>query len=149
MARETAYRLRRKPGADSFAHAWDAVMARAQARRRKVTTDELAERVFTGLLKPAIYRGKHAGTVRKADNSALLRYLALLDRADWRGEPDGERSQGFDDAPASTSRPGRDGQAPSGEQQRDAGAQAAQSSGSLGSSGTSPSAHGASRIHSW
>lgn len=95
MARETAYRLRRRRGAESFAAAWDAVMRRVTPGRRKVTVEERARRAIHGLLKPVMYRGRHVATVRKADNSALLGYLAQLDRAERRiGKPPG-RSQGF------------------------------------------------------
>ncbi len=96
MARETAYRLRAKPGAGSFAAAWDAVLGKAsQGDKRKVTIEERAQRALHGLLKPLIYRGEHVGTMRKADNSALLGHLAQIDRA-FRQPPEaGERSQGF------------------------------------------------------
>ncbi|KPL69375.1 hypothetical protein SZ64_15425 [Erythrobacter sp. SG61-1L] len=106
MARETAYRLRAKPGAESFAAAWDAVLGRAPAQadaaqKRKVTPQERGQRALFGLLKPVTYGGQHVGTMRKADNSALLAYLAQLDRAGRQsGSPPG-RSQGF--APRSVS----------------------------------------------
>ncbi len=77
MARETAYRLRRKAGAESFAAAWDAVLGRGTGKR-KVTTAERRRRAIDGLLKPVIYQGRHAGTMEKADNTALLGHLALL-----------------------------------------------------------------------
>lgn len=93
MARETAYRLRRRAGAESFAVAWDAVLARAPAVRRKVTAEELALRALHGLLKPHFYRGEHVATVPKADNSALLRYLRQVER---NGAEAAGRSQGFD-----------------------------------------------------
>ena len=82
MARETAYRLRAKPGAESFAAAWDAVLGKSNKGRRKVTSDERARRATEGLLKPVIYAGKHVGTMRKVDVSALLGHLAQLDRAE-------------------------------------------------------------------
>lgn len=44
LSRETAYRLRRKPGAGGFAAAWDALTRKAgpekSRRRRKVTPEE-------------------------------------------------------------------------------------------------------------
>ena len=80
MARETAYRLRRKPGAVSFAAAWDKAAGRSDATRRKVTVAEWRSRALFGLLKPRFFKGEHVGTERKADNSALLRHLAQLDR---------------------------------------------------------------------
>lgn len=102
MARETAYRLRRRRGAESFAAAWDAVLGRSAEVRRKVTYEERARRALYGLLKPHIYRGRHVGTVEKADNSALLGHAAQLDRAglaEWKADG---RSQRFDPRSAST-----------------------------------------------
>ena len=103
MARETAYRLRKLRGAESFAAAWDAVLKRVTPDRRKVTPQERARRAIEGLLKPMMYRGKHVGTVRKADNSALLGHLAQLDRATRYLEPPRGRSQRFTGRSPSTS----------------------------------------------
>jgi hypothetical protein len=83
MSRETAYRLRRKRGAQSFARAWDVALRGRLERSRRVTRDEIAQRALHGLLKPLIYAGRHVATVRKPDFSALLRHLAQLDRAGW------------------------------------------------------------------
>jgi hypothetical protein len=102
MARETAYRLRRKRGAGGFAAAWDAVLGKVTGARRKVTSDERLQRATYGLLKPLFYRGRHVGTVRKPDNSALLGYLAQLDRAGWNRGAAARRSQGFTSGSAST-----------------------------------------------
>jgi DNA-binding phage protein len=103
MARETAYRLRKLPGAESFAAAWDAVLGRVTPGRRKVTPEERARRAIEGLLKPVMYRGKHVATARKADNSALLGHLAQLDRATRNLEPLWGRSQRFTSRSRSTS----------------------------------------------
>lgn len=81
MSRETAYRLRRKPGAGSFAHAWKVASGENTGPAPKVTPEELRTRAAFGLLKPLLYRGRYVSTVWKADNSALLRYLAQFDRA--------------------------------------------------------------------
>ncbi|MGX7953683.1 hypothetical protein ACWPM1_14115 [Tsuneonella sp. HG249] len=97
MARETAYRLRSKPGAESFAAAWDAVLGRG-AGKRKVTTAELRRRALAGLLQPRIYRGELTHIGQKPDNSALLRYLAQLDRADRNDFDASEWSHSFADA---------------------------------------------------
>jgi hypothetical protein len=80
MSRETAYRLRNKTGAGSFAAAWDVALGRMTDRSRKVTPAELRQRAFFGLMKPLLYRGRYVSSVRKADNSALLRHLAQIDR---------------------------------------------------------------------
>ena len=99
MARETAYRLRRKAGAESFAAAWDAITGAANAGmtrdRRKVTPDERARRALTGLLKPRMYRGRYVGIERKTDNSALLGYVGQLARAGDEAFCPEQRSQGF------------------------------------------------------
>lgn len=95
MARETAYRLRSRPGAESFAAAWDKVTGRGFGQKPKVTAEERARRAISGLLKPVIYQGRHVATTEKADTSALLGHLAQLDRR--LGEPGrgGGRSQGL------------------------------------------------------
>lgn len=99
MARETAYRLRRKPGAESFSAVWDAVVGRAGSgmtrRFRKVTFEERAGRALMGLLKPRMYQGRFVGIERKADNSALLGHIGQLARVDRGGYDPDERSQGF------------------------------------------------------
>ncbi|HZF45333.1 MAG TPA: hypothetical protein VEZ26_03280, partial [Sphingomonadaceae bacterium] len=55
MARETAYRLRARRGAESFAAAWDVAMGKGKGdthRPRKVTGYELEYRAYHGVLKP-------------------------------------------------------------------------------------------------
>jgi hypothetical protein len=104
MARETAYRLRRRADAGSFAAAWDAVLGRASGAPRKVTSRELMQRALHGLIKPVIYGGKHVATVTKADNSALLRVIAQLARSERGAPPPGGRSQGFGADSTSTGR---------------------------------------------
>lgn len=91
-SRESAYRLRARAGAESFAQAWDQVLAgpaepgspperlRQVADWRKVTLEQLHWRVETGLWQPVLYRGRMTAIARKADNSALLRLLARLDK---------------------------------------------------------------------
>lgn len=96
MARETAYRLRRKPGAEEFARAWDAALSLARARfgwsprgsaddlytvPPKVSPGDLWRRIVDGRWRPVLRRGKYVGSVQKADNSALLRHIAQLDRS--------------------------------------------------------------------
>ena len=100
MARETAYRLRNAPGGRSFAAAWDAVMGRVTAVRRKVSHEERARRALEGLLKPIMHHGKHVATAEKADNSALLGHLAHLDRDQRRVREARGRSHGIAPVPA-------------------------------------------------
>ncbi|MFA7595812.1 MAG: hypothetical protein WCY92_05595 [Novosphingobium sp.] len=84
MARETAYRLRRREGADSFAHAWDAVMtirSGDEAPRRKVTLDERWVLAMEGGFVVRMRRGRFLAAWRKPSTSALLSLLASYDRA--------------------------------------------------------------------
>jgi hypothetical protein len=104
MSRQTACRLRRRPGAGSFAAAWDAVLRRA-APSRKVTRDELPQRALHGLLKPLIYAGRHCATVWKPDDSALLRYLGQFDRSACSGDDWDLYVGSFTPRTGSTSRP--------------------------------------------
>jgi hypothetical protein len=95
MARETAYRLRRKPGAEEFARAWDIALCHARVRfgwslrgaegadtlvPPKVSPDDLWRRIVDGRWRPVLRRGKYVGSVQKPDNSALLSRIAQLER---------------------------------------------------------------------
>ncbi len=72
MTRESAYRLRGKCGAESFAAAWDTILAEPR-RIRKSTHELLWHRLFYGTLKPVMRGGKHVGTLHSPDNDAVLR----------------------------------------------------------------------------
>lgn len=73
MTRESAYRLRDKPGGESFAAAWDAVLAQRAGAPRMSTHERLWHRAFYGSLKPLMRGGKHVATRHSPDNDALLR----------------------------------------------------------------------------
>ncbi len=93
MARETAYRLRGKPGADSFIAAWDAALRVAGVRRpppgtalpRKVTPVAPWHAIIGNRWRVVIRNGRYCGSVREAHNSAILAHLAQLDRAEREG----------------------------------------------------------------
>lgn len=83
-SRESAYRLRRRAGAESFAHAWDAALALrrgGQVVARKVTPADWLEAATVGLVSVRMRRGRFCGAWRKPCNSALLRLLAAFSRA--------------------------------------------------------------------
>jgi hypothetical protein len=80
MSRESAYRLRRKPGAESFVAAWDAILGPPNSPRAKVTLDGLFQRVRQGRYRPVLRGGRYVGTLQKPDESALLAALSHLDR---------------------------------------------------------------------
>ena len=73
MTRESAYRLRDKRGAESFAAAWDDVAAQCRSPAPRTCTEErLWHRAFYGSLKPIMRGGRHVGTRHSPDNDALL-----------------------------------------------------------------------------
>ena len=80
MTKASAYCLRARADAASFANAWDRVMTPPGSGRsagprddyRKLTVPALFARVDTGLVQPVLYRGRMTAIRRKADNSALL-----------------------------------------------------------------------------
>ncbi len=106
MARESAYRLRRRAGAEGFVAAWDAALARTGTQRGrerllaareaaraalrpswKVTLAQLEWRVDTGVWQVILHAGRYAGVRSKPDNSALLALLARTRHVDeWAAE---------------------------------------------------------------
>ena len=93
MSRESAYRLRERPGAGEFAAAWDAILGippAVQPPPRKVTLDALLWRIEQGRYRPLLRGGRYVATIRKPDNRALLAALGRLDRM---LPPEGEGGQ--------------------------------------------------------
>ena len=93
MSRDSAYQLRRKPGAEEFVAAWDAILGVPTSPQPKITLETLFRRIEQGRYRPLIHAGRYVGTVKKPDNSALLSALARLDRLapperDWPAEPE-------------------------------------------------------------
>ena len=85
MGRESAYRLRKRPGAAGFAAAWDAAMgfplASVKLARAKSTGLPAHYRARYGLMQVLASAGQFRGVVAKPDNSALLQHIAQFDRA--------------------------------------------------------------------
>jgi hypothetical protein len=83
MSRASAYRLRERAGAESFAFAWDRVLSlpgwghpgAATEDFRKVTNATLLARLETGFVKPVVFCGRMTAISRKANDSALFRLL--------------------------------------------------------------------------
>ena len=73
MSGTSAYNLRDRPGAESFAAAWDAALAIGQMR----ADDTAIERAIHGEARPVFYRGRQVGA-RTVYNDRLL--LAALRR---------------------------------------------------------------------
>ena len=85
MGRESAYRLRARPGAAGFAAAWDAALGRPHApidlASAKSTGLGAAYRHAAGLIEVVMHAGRYVGSRRKTDDAALLQHLGQLDRA--------------------------------------------------------------------
>ena len=77
MSRNSAYKLRQKPKAESFAAAWDAALGEPV---RRVTIDDLEYLAYHGLVRLRFRGGKYVGAWPKPDASALSRLLARYDR---------------------------------------------------------------------
>lgn len=78
--RQTAYALRRKPGAGSFAAAWNAAVDFAREARAAAAPAALTGCGLETMLVPRTYRGRIVGFVQREDTSAALRTLGQLDR---------------------------------------------------------------------
>ncbi len=86
-SRMSAYRLRRRPGAQEFAAVWDMIlhgvmvdMAQVTRAARKVTPGLIWEHAQTGTIRPLMFRGRFVSITHRQDNSALLQHLARLNR---------------------------------------------------------------------
>ncbi len=80
MSRQTAYALRARPGAASFAAAWDRAVAAARRRRAARRRQSDWERAVEGVRHPVRYRGRIVAIEVRYDDAALLRLLRRADR---------------------------------------------------------------------
>lgn len=80
LTRESAYRLRRHPGAGSFRAAWDTAVRGQQQPRWKFTQAEALRLALEGPFHIALYRGRARTIWRKPDDSRLLSGMSRLDR---------------------------------------------------------------------
>jgi hypothetical protein len=80
FSRQSAYALRRRRGAESFASAWDSAVALG----RNMAAVERREGAFAHgaetLLVPRYYRGRLIGFVQRDDNRSAMRALRSIDR---------------------------------------------------------------------
>lgn len=88
MGRESAYRLRKRRGAAGFAAAWDAALGKPRPpvdlASDKATGLDVGYRYRVGLVRTEMRAGRYIRSHREPDETAHLRYLALLDRASAR-----------------------------------------------------------------
>ncbi|MFB0612205.1 hypothetical protein [Aurantiacibacter poecillastricola] len=82
----SAYRLRKRAGAEGFAAAWDVALGRGKQNvtlaSAKSTGLSAGYRFRTGLAQVVMYRGKYRATNWKTDDNALLQLVAQLSRAE-------------------------------------------------------------------
>ncbi|MFN3387302.1 MAG: hypothetical protein ACK40O_00085 [Allosphingosinicella sp.] len=81
MTRRSAYRLRERPDAGSFAAAWDRARGWGVAR----TVDVSLEKALLGERVPIVRLGRCVGEVHRFDNRLALAVLNALDRRAERG----------------------------------------------------------------
>lgn len=82
MSRESAYRLRARPGAA----AWDAVLASRPGSGVPSAAMLLADRALHGKVRPVIRGGAVVGHSVRPDNAALWTLVRRLDRLVANGE---------------------------------------------------------------
>lgn len=75
MGARSAYRLRRRVGAESFARAWDMVEYEARERAFAYVMDH----AINGATRPRFYRGSFVGTVCGVEDRMAMAALRALD----------------------------------------------------------------------
>ena len=73
-SRESAYRLRARPGASAFAAAWDKALDWGRSR----AVDLGMERAIIGEAVPVMYRGRRVGTRTRFDDRLLIAVLNAM-----------------------------------------------------------------------
>jgi hypothetical protein len=91
--RQSVYRLRGKPGAESIAAAWDQALAFAHSVHGAAAASPPGCGGIETLLVPRYYRGRLIGFVQREDVAGAMRLLGRLDRLAERlgGESGGAR----------------------------------------------------------
>ena len=80
MTRKTACELRNRPGAEGFAAAWAAAVARARQRRFEAKAPSLAERALHGEWHPQLRQGRLVGWTHRPAGMRLMGVLKRLDK---------------------------------------------------------------------
>lgn len=71
MSATSAYKLRDRPHAESFAEAWNIAVAMAGDR----AFEQAMDRAINGVVVPRYYRGEQVGTVRRFDYRLAMKVL--------------------------------------------------------------------------
>jgi hypothetical protein len=78
--RQSAYDLRKRPGAEGFAAAWDSALRFAENAAAAATAPAAGLAGIETLLVPRYYRGRLIGFIQREDVGAAMRLLGRLDR---------------------------------------------------------------------
>ncbi|HVQ09256.1 MAG TPA: hypothetical protein VMS43_12565 [Allosphingosinicella sp.] len=76
MTRKSAYNLRERAGAGSFAVAWD----RARGMGQSGQLDRAIERSIAGEVRPVFYRGRKCGEHVRYNDGLTIAVLKLMER---------------------------------------------------------------------
>ena len=82
MSKQTAHALRSRPGAESFAAAWDEAARRGKAARGKDVSERTCAAI-EGVRTPVRYRGRVVGFRTRYDNRHLVRLLGQALAKGW------------------------------------------------------------------
>lgn len=96
LSRVSAYQLRRRPGAGSFAAVWDMVLGQGTRPQWKFTAQDRFRAVTEGLVKPQVWQGRCVGIARKFSGAALIGLIARLARKRRKRTRGPAFAQGFD-----------------------------------------------------
>jgi hypothetical protein len=77
MGVTSAYNLRRRAGAESFASAW--ALVETDARRRAF--ELIVDQAINGVTHPRFYRGRFVSSIHKYETRLALAALRAADRA--------------------------------------------------------------------
>jgi len=83
MTRASAYRLRERSGAASFATAWDAAVAAPPPAAARIRSDSAAlwDRALNGRVIPIMRKGVQVGHRVRPDSAALMTLMRRFDRS--------------------------------------------------------------------
>jgi hypothetical protein len=77
ISRKSAYQLRARPGAESFAAAWDAALG---GEGRKVTSPRRNPVNFRPVVRVVVFRGRYRGSSYNAASGELMSHVWPADR---------------------------------------------------------------------
>jgi hypothetical protein len=96
-SKQSAFVLRGRAGAQSFAAAWDAAVGLAQGRRGAGQPAGDHKRAVEGVLVPRFYRGRLVSVERRFPHGSLIRLMAQLQRWEPRAGDSAHGAPSFEE----------------------------------------------------